>query len=516
MSQHSTEIKPNLLDKIIGWFSPQRAYERMMYRQGYQAAGIPRRHQGWVPIDGRAEQINGMSREMLRRKARDLERNSDMANSIIGAYVRNVVGSGFVAQADTGDEELNRRMEAVFEKWQRPENCDITGSQSFLEMCNMVVRRLVVDGGILFVKVNDGPHVPFQLQAREVSDLNGELSTAYTENRNAIVGGVEVNEYGKPMAYHIKIITGDGWDTGNTKRLEAKQVIALWQKHTPSQIREVTPMAVTINRIADTEDFIDTVSLKEKILACFAVFIKRMAPTMTGIGRCGPQEERQEYTKKSVTPGIIQELQPGDDVQAVVPNGQAANAREMVTLFNRMTAAGQGLSYEAVSRDMSQVNYSSARQGLLEDKKTYQRLQRFLIDHFLDEVYESVIVAAVTSGELFIPDFWEKKDEYLNHSWTLPGWSWIDPVKEVNANQIAIASGQDTLAAICASRGQDWQDVMRQRAKELALQKELEAEYGVSFTGGSKDEQTEPNAETTTSTDGENPTSGDDHLTDRQ
>ena len=140
---------------------------------------------------------------------------------------------------------------------------------------------------------------------------------------------------------------------------------------------------------------------------------------------------------------------------------------------------------------MSQVNYSSARQGLLEDQKTYQRMQRFLIDHFLDVLYEEIVVAGVTSGKLAIPDFWANKAQYLKHTWTLPGWSWIDPVKEVNANKIAMESGQTTLASVCASRGEDWQDVLRQRAKEMALQQELYAEYGViPEKGDETDEET--------------------------
>lgn len=78
-----------------------------------------------------------------------------------------------------------------------------------------------------------------------------------------------------------------------------------------------------------------------------------------------------------MTPGMIQELQPGDEAQAVIPAGQASNAKDMLSIMIRLIGSGLGLSYEAISRDMSQVTYSSARQGLLEDKRTYERIQRF-------------------------------------------------------------------------------------------------------------------------------------------
>ena len=51
--------------------------------------------------------------------------------------------------------------------------------------------------------------------------------------------------------------------------------------------------------------------------------------------------------------------------------------------------------------------------------------------------------------------------------------SWIDPQKEVNANQQAILSNQTTLEEICASRGNDYKEVLRQRAKEKRFMEEL-------------------------------------------
>lgn len=477
---HSTG---NILDKLIGWFNPRAAYERMQWRAGYQAGAPHRSHEGWLPMGGNAEAVNQLSRELICRKARDLERNSDLANAIIGAFERNVIGSGFIVQADTGNEALNNQMEALFADWCKPRNCDITGQQSFVEICAMAVRRMQVDGGILFVKSYGGnKRFPFQLQPREVTDLDdSRILLNVKQAGRYVVNGVEVDYYGKPTAYYIKQHTPDGLWLAESKRLPARQVIPLWPKHLPTQIREMSPMAMAIGRLADAEDYIDTLSLKEKILACFAVFIKRLLPERTGIGRRNETDPITGYKRKSVSPGMIQELQPGDEAQAVVPTGQASNARDMLGIFTRFIGAGQGLSYEAVSRDMSQTNYSSARQGFLEDQRTYQRVQSFLIDHFLDEVYESVIISAVIAGTLQIPDFWKNKDAYLKHAWTAPGWSWIDPAKETNANKTALDSGLESLASICSKNGQDWQTLLIQRAKELKYQQELEAEYGISF-----------------------------------
>lgn len=489
MSEPLYEI--NTVDKIIGFFSPERAYKRIMYRNAYVAGGQHRRQDDWMPTGGNTEQINAMSRELIRRKARHLERNSDIMNSLLEAFERNVVGSGFVPQADTGDEELNRKIEELFREWCKPANCSITGDQSFNEICNMIVRRLKVDGGILVLKIYDeDADIPFKMQLREVDDLDGDSIGVYADKKHMIVGGVEVDEYGKRLAYHIKQESPDGWSTLDTIRVPADKVIALWEKKSPNQIREISPMAQAITRIADAEDYLDTISLKEKILACFGVFIKRALPTGT-IGRGAPVIDRKTgMLKKTVTPGMIQELQPGDEAQAVVPNGQASNAKDMVTVLTRLIGSGLGLSYESISRDMSQVNYSSARQGFLEDKRTYERLQRFLIDHLLDVVYEELIISSVMSGKLIIPDFWKNKEVYLSHTWNTSGWEWIDPTKEVRANKIAIESNQATIASISARAGRDWKELLEQRAIEEAFKKELEAKYGIVFEkGGENNEQ---------------------------
>ena len=77
-------------------------------RNGYDAGG-GREGDNWTPVDGRAEDINAMSRDMIRRRARDLERNADYAESSILAMERNVVGSGIRLDCKVDNPELERQ-----------------------------------------------------------------------------------------------------------------------------------------------------------------------------------------------------------------------------------------------------------------------------------------------------------------------------------------------------------------------------------------------------------------------
>jgi lambda family phage portal protein len=465
----------NWLDRAIAFISPSLAYKREAWRKAfaelrsYDAGVNDRLNAGWRVVNSSAEQTDSVYRDTIRARARDLERNSDIQESIIGAFERNVVGTGFKLQAKTDDEELNAKIEKLWKEWCKPRNCDVTFQQSFDEMCRMAVRRIKIDGGIIFVKryTKDGV-VPFSLQVREVDDLD---TMQASRNNVRIVNGIEYNEYNRPIAYYFKKYDVNGYYSGESERIEANDVIFLWRKKRPSQIREMSEMAPTITRIRDVNSYMEAVSVKERVAACLSVFIRRQSPGPGTIGRQA-KSSSNTYEGKTLSPGMIAELNPGEDIAVVSPPAQGASAAEFVRLQQRLAGSGQGISYEAAARDMSQVNYSSARQGLLEDQKTYQIEQKFLIDHLLTEVYETFLISAVLSGAIVIKDFWSRKKEYMQHEWTSPGMKWIDPMKEASANKISLETNQTTLAEIAASSGQDWREIIDQRAREIEYMKQ--------------------------------------------
>lgn len=467
----------NIIDKIINYFDPETAYKRMQWRNAasaYDAGSGNRLNENWQPLKGTAESLNSTSRDAILWRARDLERNSDIAEAIISNFERNIIGTGIQLQAKITDlngedlEELNEKIEKLWRNWTKKKNCDITGRQSFLELQKMAIRRCIVDGGILFIKVytKEG----FKLQAREVDDLDSSKNMPKNKSGVSIVNGIELDQYNKAIAYHLK--SSDSGMSNKSERIEASRVIYLNDIKRPSQIREISKLAVIANRVKDINQFLEANSVKEKILACLSVFIMRNTPG--GLGRNSVKSDPSGYDNISIAPGMINQLQPGDDIKIVNPSGQASNAKEHVMINQRAAGSGVGLSYESSSRDMSQVNYSSARQGLLEDRKTYQQWHEFLISNFNVEVYEEFVNYCVLKN--LIPEmsnFAANKERYLEHEWITPGFSWIDPLKEVNANRIALETGQTTLSTICNSAGLDWRDQLKQLKKEKDFAEEL-------------------------------------------
>ena len=169
------------LDSIIAAVSPEAAYRREAYKRAYNslrnydAGNYDRPNQNWRVGNQSAELTDRYSRDEVRARARDLERNSDIMNSVTGAFRRNVVGGGFTVQAKTGDSELNKQLETAWKRWCKKQNCDVTGTQSLNQIIRMAVERKKIDGGILFVKryTKEG-FVPFKLQMIEVDELDQE------------------------------------------------------------------------------------------------------------------------------------------------------------------------------------------------------------------------------------------------------------------------------------------------------------------------------------------------------
>lgn len=472
------------IDSVIGFFSPQLALKRKAYKIALRAAeayeNVPtwRNSAGWYPTDGNAENLNSPNRDLARRKARHLERNSEIVNSILNAFERNVVGKGFNLQVRTEDQDWNNLLEELWSEFSRPGNCDVSGKFSLNEILRMIVRRRLVDGGILAIKIIDSNmKIPYQIQLAEVDELQGPAALRSPQG-NAIVGGIEVSDCGKPLAYYLRKNSFENYVQLEPERIEAKRVYFLADHSRPSEVREMTPLARTLDKIHDLDEFFEAVAFKQKINAAIAVWITTAKDAAPPVGNSlvvgGVDSVGKNVGKKRIVPGSVNELKPGQDVKTLVPSGQSSELADYNLATLRQISAGHGLSYEMVSRDVSQVNYSSARQNLLEDWKVFEQEQQFLKEHFLDFVFEDVVSSAILSGRIpadKVPrDFYKNTAKYLKHEFIGQGLPWIDPYKEALANKIMLETGQTNLKEIFAKKGKDWEEELEQATNE-AVQK---------------------------------------------
>ncbi len=473
------------LDSIISAVSPRWACEREAWRQtreelqrSYDAAGFDHINSGWRVVNQSAELTDRPGRDVVRARARDLERNSDIAQAVLHAYRRNVVGRGYALRALTGDEALDTRLEKAWKRWTDARNCDVTGEQSFHEILRMMVDRKKVDGGILILfRYTRGGLVPFKLQCLEVDEL--DVSQSSPKHRgNKVVGGVEYNRYRHPVGYWFRQYDLEGYQAMKSAFVDARDVFFFKSKRRPSQLREISDLAHTVTRIRDINEFVLAVAMKERISSLFGLVIKR-AEGKGGFGRGGVPAPggQKDYSSVKMKPAMIMETGPGDSVEVIDPKGTANDAAGFLKTQQGLISSGQGLSYEAVSRDMSKSTYSSARQNAIEDEATYAE-EVELLTAFMTEVYEAFVISGVLSGLFSIPDFWQRREDYLNHSWVKAPKKWIEPVKEATANKIALQTGQKTFPELCAEYGKDWKEAIDEMAEVARYAKEKGIDIG--------------------------------------
>lgn len=450
----------NLIDKIVGFFSPRAACARAYYREMLRNydAGRRDRYGGWIPPrNATPEETDAPYRSLIRARARDLERNNDVTQGILGSLKRNVVGTGIVPQPLAPG--LEEKIKALWKDWVKKENCDITGCSTFYELQKMFVQRKHVDGEIfcLFSAHGKGS-VPLQLQMIE-PDLLAEEFIKFESGVNKVHGGVEVDDYMRPVAYHFRLDPLK-WEI---TRVSAENVLHSFDKSRPQQVRGISGLSGSMERVRDIGEYIDSELKAARIAAAHTGIVK----TEQGAARLpmrDPKSKRSDIEK--IQPGIMHYLRPEEDVAFPPPGRPNVAAGPFVETILRFVGLSSGLSYEQTARDLSKVNYSSARQGHLEDRRTYEDWQRDIINNFCDPVYGVFMDTAVLSGALSIPDYWHRREEFTRVRWVTPGWSWIDPQKEAVASAALLDSGLTTREELCGGRGRSWRDVMVQLKEE--------------------------------------------------
>ena len=451
----------NFVDDVKSIFAPESALKSKAIRMGYfgYEAAQPTRKDNIFPWDGPAEGMNKASRNTLRARARDLERNNPITNSILMAIKNNVVSTGFNMQARSDNENFNKRIETLWEEWCHHENCDYTQQQSLDDLLKLILERKAVDGGILVTfPIDKNREIPLTIQLHEVDELTSENVTL--TNGNVLSDGVECTPEGKPLAYWITQTDVDGYTETVPIRIDAANAIFLWNRTRVSQFREITPMASTIVTTKDTGDYNNAVAFQQKTAACTSAFVETTS-TAGAIGRMAQTKEQSNI--EQIKGGRVQYLAPGETVKMLIPSGQAAEVGNYLPLQQRMIAAAQGLSLESTSRNVERVNYSSARQNLLADEITYKQMRKELIEYFLRPLYQRFVDVCYLTGLLDGTGYKPDKS-YYQAVWLAPSLGWIDPKKEAEANTINLQNGGKSFQQYCAEQGADW----RERIDEMA------------------------------------------------
>src|SRR5690606_29130882 len=143
----------------------------------------------------------------------------------------------------------------------------------------------------------------------------------------------------------------------------------------------------------------------------------------------------------------------------------------------RAVAAGTSTGYSSIAKDYNGT-YSAQRQELVEQSVHYAVLREYFIERCVRPIWERFVDMAVLSGQLQVPQNEINPRTLKKAGFQGPVMPWIDPQKEVTAEEKAVAAGFKSRAQVIRERGGNPQDTFEQIKQE----REQEKEAGISFS----------------------------------
>lgn len=421
-------------------------------------------------FSGTADYVVNRAGTRLRDYARWLDENSDIAIGALDVLVNSVVGTGIQVEPQATTRRglpaprVNQRIRELWDQWRR--RPEVTRELSFEELQRLAARTWLRDGEVFAehvqgpVRANRGRAVPYCVRPLEPDWLPFEKHS----DKPRIVHGVEKDDDGMPVAYHFYEDLGDPIYARYSTQLQTRKVPAERVEHLKfsrrlAQTRGVSVLHGVLDRLDDIKDAEDSERIAMRVAAAFTAAIVRN-PDM--ISQAPPSfltetgEITEAYRKRffEMGPGVIfDNLLPGEDVKGIGLDRPNTNLIEFLADQHRRVAAGIGTSYSSLSKRYDGT-YSAQRQELVESAPNYARLRSQFICSFVRPIYERFLFWAVESGALALPRE-ASVDTLYKADFRAPGLPWIDPLKEIQADALAVESGFKSRHMVIRERGYD-------------------------------------------------------------
>ncbi|MFV1851632.1 MAG: phage portal protein [Thalassospira sp.] len=334
------------------------------------------------------------------------------------------------------------------------------------------------------------------------------LSNPYGKfNGEDLRNGIEINGYGAPIAYHFRSRhPNDPWSLNNQtwQRVKARtkwgrsRVIHFFEVEQAGQTRGRGLLGPAIEKLKVADDYERSEQEAALINAIFAAFIE--SPFDKTIMDEVSEDEgaiSQYQSERSAFADANPVLFGGSKVHRLFAgesfnfnHGNRDNAAFQVFIQNalRHAATALGQSYEEFANDWSGTNYSSARAAMLKSWKFLTTRRGHFANGFATPIWALWLEEHISQGNIDLPSgtprFWDNPAAWCRGNWIGPGRGWVDPVKEANASQIRMENNLSTLQTEAAEQGQDYREILDQRARE----KDEFEERGLVYPGSGQTE----------------------------
>ena len=459
-------------------------------------------------LDGKQPRIRGLVREEVR--------NNPFARGAKRAHRNNVVGDADVGQGVTVNaavldangkpsENINK---ALNEAWQYHMNfLDARGRWHFNDLCALADQSLMESGEVLTlvkrrrnrangrlakiplsIEMLEPDRLPMNSEwiiGNQIGRLGGMTSVMFgSENepkseKRRVHHGVEYDENGCIAGYFLlEAHPGDDWSFGRSlraKRVDASEVIHYFDPERCEQTRGVSRFVAGINTLADLRQLYSW-----ELIAAMAQATQALHFETGGI-------KMADYSDGGATDGLtdahgnpVTSLEPGQiltgkgKVNFLSPNRPGGTFQPFVSWLTRAIAASVDMGYSTVAHDYSGGSFSSLRQEALEERRGYRTDQGLLSRHFVRRIWWEFVEACAVAGIISASDFERNPERYQRCEIHVPGWEYVNPLQEAQADAVQLANGMKDLDEVPNVSGLEPEDRLRRMSALKKLAKSLD------------------------------------------
>lgn len=480
----------NAIDSFYKVVNPQKALDRVIARKkidvlnsGYDESGASKRKnslKGWKARSESPQKDIDLNLNTLRQRSRSLFMNAPLATSAIKTNRTNVIGSGLVLKSRIDykvlgmkredADDLEKKIEREFALWSESKLCDSNHQHNFYELQQIALVSWLMNGdcfGLVRYSSVTQPNMPYNLRIKLIEGDkvcnpksygdNVDLSLKNKENGNPIINGVEVNENGTVVAYHICNRYIEDYEGEKTwirveaygKKTGNPNVLHIFEAERCEQYRGVPFLAPVIESIKQLTRYQEAEIMAAVINGMFTVFVKTDDGTDNFDFEGVEDEDKVDQNNDSTYElgnGLINYMKAGEDVVFADPKRPNINFDGFVSAMSKYIGAALEIPVELLTKNFM-ASYSASRAALLEAWKAFRMRRTWFANDFNQPIYELWFSEAVAIGRINAPGFFNDpiiRKAYLKSDWNGPAQGQLNPLQEVNAAAERVNNGFST------------------------------------------------------------------------
>lgn len=461
---------PGIIDRAIEGMFPGWALRRAEARTRlnmFRGIGVEATHRGGISTRVSTSWPNSPSfkfgttagrwnQGQRRERARKVYQENAIGRGLLQTETDNVVAQGFRLQAKTSSPDFNREIEEAYEEW--CDRADVRNLRDATEHERQVYRspRRDGDGGVVLMDRGGASRVQY-IPGDLICNPDGKVDPH-------LVDGVEVDDVGQPQAFHILDMDESG--KREWTRVPAGNFIYLAPVIDDDLgIRGDSCYSQVFGYLDGLDGYIDAVVIAARMAAVFGLIFKE-DNGQQNYDRLSLLNNSQGKKQQAITleNGMVKYVGKSDEVVQVVPQQPMNQTPDFVRMMARLIGVPFDMPLELVMKDMSQVNFASARIGLLGYYRACRSRQKTFRTTYLRRRYrwwvsrEQKRQALGLPGAIvtkFPPDYWSSR-------FVSVGWDYTDPVSEAQGDQLQIDMGIKTPQMVAAERGRDWEEMQEE------------------------------------------------------